>query len=130
MCENADCKLGEGLDFQNEQDCVDLNLRFRHFSDQHVSTDTGWAEFLTSENQAVLNKNKWKLNGFHANFVFVFSLGVEDALSCMQLCSLYISPFFPFLDNFESDGKFQPNFTEFCRILPRRLQPLLPRFAL
>jgi len=27
MCDNADCKLGEGLDFQNEQDCVHLNLQ-------------------------------------------------------------------------------------------------------
>lgn len=27
MCDNADCKLGEGLDFQNKQDCVHLNLQ-------------------------------------------------------------------------------------------------------
>lgn len=27
MCENADCMLGEGLDFQNKQDCMDLSLK-------------------------------------------------------------------------------------------------------
>lgn len=41
----------------------------------------GWAELLTSENQAVLNTTEWQLGDFYANFLSVLSLEVEDALS-------------------------------------------------